>query len=369
MLREFRREVDYMTEGIFLLQHLGVGTKYRETKEELDRRYGNPFREGLYKFELLERIEAAAERAFSEEMAQVQYYFRIDRKDRVSSAGKVALLWEDYKEKEFWEVAAYGAHLRELPEPVYCERFAACIQAYTAAPEEAKDIVKIEEPFAVISYLMRMEITDEEKWKLQKIFIEREEQLGRVLALLEKAVACLREFEPELLALTQQFCQYWEKQFEAQEPAVYLRERTDIFVGKSPLGYCVQACILHPDEILIDSDQRDFFRLGILFGEDFEIGLRPPRQTEGYENYALQVLKLLADRSKFEILSYIRDKEAYGNELARHLGITSATVSHHMNALVNAGLVKVNNRENRTYYTANKKALSEVLDYCGRIFI
>lgn len=65
--------------------------------------------------------------------------FRIDRKDRESSAGKVALLWEDYKEKEFWEVAAYGAHLRELPEPVYCERFAACIQAYTAAPEEAKD--------------------------------------------------------------------------------------------------------------------------------------------------------------------------------------------------------------------------------------
>lgn len=34
----FRREVDYLMEGIYLLQHLGAERKYRELKEEIDRR-------------------------------------------------------------------------------------------------------------------------------------------------------------------------------------------------------------------------------------------------------------------------------------------------------------------------------------------
>ena len=173
------------------------------------------------------------------------------------------------------------------------------------------------------------------------------------------------------------FRSYWEKELGGQALSVYMGDRTDIFMEENPLGFCLQASFLHPDEIVSHSDQRedgtyekrDFCRLGILFGEDFEIGIKPARQTEGFEIYVLQVLKLLADKSKFEILSYIRDKEAYGSELARHLGITSATVSHHMNALLHAGLVRVNNRENRMYYTANTKALSEVLDYCGHILI
>lgn len=372
----FRREVDYLMEGIYLLQHLGAERKYRELKEEIDRRFGNPLREGLCKMELIERIEAAAERAFSEDMEQVRYYFHMQKENGMCCAGKTALLWEGCRETEFQEVAAYGAYLRGLSEQEYCERFAVCIQEYTAEDVRGeKDIVKIEEPLAVISFLMRMEIADEEKWKLQKIFIEREEQLERVLALLEKAVVCLRGFEPELLAWIQQFCAYWEKELGGQALSVYMGDRTDIFMEENPLGFCLQASFLHPDEIVSHSDQRedgtyekrDFCRLGILFGEDFEIGIKPARQTEGFEIYVLQVLKLLADKSKFEILSYIRDKEAYGSELARHLGITSATVSHHMNALLHAGLVRVNNRENRMYYTANTKALSEVLDYCGHI--
>ncbi len=56
-------------------------------------------------------------------------------------------------------------------------------------------------------------------------------------------------------------------------------------------------------------------------------------------------------------------KEAYGSELAKHLNLTTATVSHHMNALLLAGLVKVSHVDHRVYYTTDKKALEEVLDY------
>lgn len=82
---------------------------------------------------------------------------------------------------------------------------------------------------------------------------------------------------------------------------------------------------------------------------------------------SVSLLKLLADKSKFQILSYVHEKTAYGSELAKHLNLTTATVSHHMNALLLAGLVEVSHVDNRVYYTANKEALAKVLDYCKRI--
>lgn len=110
-------------------------------------------------------------------------------------------------------------------------------------------------------------------------------------------------------------------------------------------------------------------KFGILFGDDFDIRSSRTHEDAGYENYVMQVLKLLGDKSKFEILSYIRDKEAYGSELAKHLNLTTATVSHHMNALLAAGLVELKRADNRIYYSANKKALEEVFAYSRKILL
>ena len=113
----------------------------------------------------------------------------------------------------------------------------------------------------------------------------------------------------------------------------------------------------------------DIYRFGILFGEDFSLQTDNAYTDDGYETYLMQVLKLLADKSKFEILSYIRDKKAYGSQLAKHLNLTTATISHHMNALLNARLVKVERVDTKVYYLSNKKALEEALDYSKRVLL
>ena len=77
-----------------------------------------------------------------------------------------------------------------------------------------------------------------------------------------------------------------------------------------------------------------------------------------------KVLKLLSDRSKLEILSYIKNKKAYGSELAKQLNLTNATVSHHMSGLVNAGLVIMEKEDTKIYYRANIEEISEVLNSC-----
>jgi len=377
MLRVIGKEVNYITESVALLQHLGSGEKYADLRESLNKKYANPFKEGLRKFELLERIEQCAEKAFMKEMEEVKYYFEIRDDAELSSAGKLALLWEDSVDRDFKDVTEYREYLEGLAQKEYCERFGKCLQNFTNLIQDEEQDNKTEEPFAVISFLMKMDIKEEEKWKLQKIFVDRKEHQEKVLALMERAVMVVKSFEEELLELTDQFYSYWTKELQGASLIAYMQERVEFDIGESTLGFCLYPSIFSPNVITlhmkVEEDgtykQPDIVKIGILFGEDFDIRSSRTHEEDGYENYVIQVLKLLGDKSKFEILSYVRNKEAYGSELAKHLNLTTATVSHHMNALLAAGLVELKRVDNRIYYSANKKALEEVLDYSKKILL
>ena len=56
------KEVNYITESVALLQHLGSGEKYADLRETLNKKYANTLREGLQKLERLDRIEQCAEK-------------------------------------------------------------------------------------------------------------------------------------------------------------------------------------------------------------------------------------------------------------------------------------------------------------------
>ena len=92
-------------------------------------------------------------------------------------------------------------------------------------------------------------------------------------------------------------------------------------------------------------------------------------KVELENKHVLEVLKVLSDKSKFEILSYIRDKRAYGSELAKHMGLTTATISHHMGALFDCGLVEIERENNRMFYREKKETMEQVLEYCRKTLL
>lgn len=65
-------------------------------------------------------------------------------------------------------------------------------------------------------------------------------------------------------------------------------------------------------------------------------------------------LKLLSDKSKFDILCYVSRKSAYGAQIAKELKLTTPTISYHMQALMNAGFIQVRKENNRLYYSMNR---------------
>ena len=305
-------------------------------------------------------------------MEEIQYYFTSYEKNEISCPGKAVLLWNEHDYLKAKDVSDIASSLDKLSETEYCETFGSFLQGILSAiQEEEKDTQKTKEPFAVISRLMELDIPDSDKWKLQKIFFDQKGHQGNVLALLEKAALLLQDFSQELEALAEDFCRYWTGQFQDTRPSSYIQEKLHIDVGENPMGLRVCPNFMRPNtgSFYMELDdggnykQAGLFRIGIIFGEDFSLQTSREQTDTGYGHYASQVLKLLGDKSKFEILSYIRDKEAYGSELAKHLGLTTATISHHMNALINADLAKIKRIDKRVYYISNKKALGKVLDY------
>ncbi len=74
-------------------------------------------------------------------------------------------------------------------------------------------------------------------------------------------------------------------------------------------------------------------------------------------------LKALADPARLRLLSLIQaqpDGEACVCHLVEPLGLSQATVSHHLKALLNAGLVAREQRGSWAYYRVEPEALESV---------
>lgn len=83
----------------------------------------------------------------------------------------------------------------------------------------------------------------------------------------------------------------------------------------------------------------------------------------------LAALKALGDASKFQILTHLHKGAKYNLELAEELGLSAATVSHHMNVLLNCGLVRLEKREGRVYYTLEKRTMQRLMKELEQRFL
>lgn len=82
-----------------------------------------------------------------------------------------------------------------------------------------------------------------------------------------------------------------------------------------------------------------------------------------------QILKLLGDKSKFEILCLLKSNGRYNLEIAEELHLTPATASHHMSMLLTNHMVTVEKKDGRVYYQLNQDTLREIMKYFTEIFL
>lgn len=100
------------------------------------------------------------------------------------------------------------------------------------------------------------------------------------------------------------------------------------------------------------SNTFEFSRLiiGIYINTMYEIG----RKTNN-SNAHVQLLKMLSDQTRFNILHELCGRQSYGQELADNFGGARSAIYYHLEKLLGYGLVDLEMTEYRMLYTMNKQ--------------
>lgn len=80
------------------------------------------------------------------------------------------------------------------------------------------------------------------------------------------------------------------------------------------------------------------------------------------------ILKVIDDKSRMEILRILVNNKSYGKALSDLVGISTPTVSHHLDILKQAGFIKEEKIRNIKYFYADKEKLKKVIDDINKYF-
>lgn len=78
-------------------------------------------------------------------------------------------------------------------------------------------------------------------------------------------------------------------------------------------------------------------------------------------------MNALGDSKRLKIFSLLLEKEYYLKELADSLDLTSSTLSHHMDILSSAGLVKLRSKGKKIYYSINSKQTKLISTFFDKV--
>ncbi len=197
--------------------------------------------------------------------------------------------------------------------------------------------VRIRSLSELIAFLKDLETEDSVKMKMITIYSERYTLLTRAQQFIAESIKILQEYYPIV-----------EKEYE--EAIVSLQDKSYLESNFNDLGYIkfgkcnrmvVQPCILPYNQIAVDwrdEEEKDVAAdVGIYV---FQLS-NTNKKVALSDSKILSALKALGDATRLKIIHMLSGKKMYIQEIADVLGLTPATVSHHINLLLQEGFVCV----------------------------
>lgn len=231
-------------------------------------------------------------------------------------------------------------------------------------PESDAAVESYAEFFNFISLLP---VSSELKWELCSFYNSFEQTRATVADLmLEAGEIYVEEYETVKHHVEWFTANY--KMTGASDPVRFLSENyPDVSVKEPDILYIVPSltAAASADYLMAYTGKTvcDFFYAGVL-----SLPLRQIAEKPFDEKELCRALRVLGDPSKFEILRQTVGRPVYGLQLSKALGISTATVSHHVSQLSEQGLIREQREANRVYYRANTEQLLRLADQLDRIF-
>jgi predicted transcriptional regulator len=119
------------------------------------------------------------------------------------------------------------------------------------------------------------------------------------------------------------------------------------------------------DKGIVATDNQDETCLIVVYGQDNEVFSTPKNATKDEDTVdparLATFFNTLSDKTRLEIVRILTDRPHYGQELAKILGISNATVFYHLSMLEKIKVVHLERIEHRVYYALDGERLRQLL--------
>lgn len=212
-----------------------------------------------------------------------------------------------------------------------------------------------------LNMVLAQSLPDSSKIAILNLFRDLPGALARMIGPVESVLTGIAREQEQL----NQLCSILGEKIGSEGYEAYL-SRTSRLILAPGCSYRLRPFLFGMDTNLSSpmSDGGSCIYCGILREE--MLGMLSGQSNE--RDLVYEALRLLGDRTRFDMVCYLRDHEAYGQELSARFGISRNTVHHHMSKLSAAGLVRCTTSGNRVYYTLDRDMVQRLLQLQRNLF-
>ena len=213
----------------------------------------------------------------------------------------------------------------------------------------------------ILKLINELNIDPAFKWNLFLIIQEPKKYLQKYLNLMEKMLPIFEDFYQDFYEELKSYGNYFVNYLNVNGPSA-IEEISDSLVNKDIF-------VDEVNEILISMVFQYSIRVmefdnsnTLVWGFKVEEGLKKVKEQYNHKlNQRIQIFKNLSDKTRYEVLKYIGQNITSTKELAKLTGVSSATISYHLNALLNSKLIKISNFNRKFSYVVDYEVIEEVL--------
>lgn len=205
--------------------------------------------------------------------------------------------------------------------------------------------------------VLSMSICDRSRLALIELHRNYRNVIQEAAVCLRAVIPVMEALMPDMLALGELFV----REVAACGPETYLNEATSQHIS-SGINYQIRPLLLGPDTNLALAASKADGNYMIYCGVLHRFLRQQVVQNANGRDRVYDNLRLLADRTRFDILYYLHGHPAYVQELSDQFALSRNTMHHHLSKLLNAGLISCAVNGNRVYYSINQDHLEQLLE-------
>lgn len=352
-----------MLEALQYLNHKGGGRSLDTARANLEALYTTEAQKALFmeRFSPIRALADTIAREYTPDPKELEFFFRPFSQGRGNLAELIALSFHDHTLGD-WQ-AQRESILKRFAD--FAHDPASSLQSLRMGVIQDDSDTDADPPARpLMAQLEETGLADGEKWQIYRIIQDAAPYLARLERLLDPAAKIIGRELHHIQPLLNDFDRRWKAYFEATPFLTFLTENIGVNPGdilKFPVH--IYPAIFEADAIRLSMELGGkqepglCLFIGLCIPEGIDVKALPMDEGAGL----LDGLKALSDKSKLSILSLIRDKRSYNQELARETGLSAATISHHMSALISCGFIRMERVDTRLYYQLDKSSLKRFL--------